>query len=346
MKNKNILISICIPTYNGRYTIEKTIDSILIQDTSAIEIVISDDASTDGTYELLMEKLRKNKISKIIHRNHKNLGMDGNFSQTVKLASGKYIWFMGQDDLLLKNAISTVKKVLNSKNDIQLVYLNFKQKNSNDEIICESKFEEVMRNSEKVDEIQVINGSDEYFRIFYQAPTFLPSIILEKNIWDSELERKFQGTYYVQTGIILTKLDKSKIVSVKKTLVLGLVPSDKWQSNGNSLILIMTGNLRMNSIAFAINKNLPGQIFYRSVLRYVLNFPFLICEAKKRGFNRKGKLLKDIITIRPAVLGIFVYLFAAPLVLMPFALNKSVVFLLSPIKKILLRSETYQNLRK
>jgi hypothetical protein len=45
-------------------------------------------------------------------------------------------------------------------------------------------------------------------------------------------------------------------------------------------------------------------------------------------------------------LGIFVYLFAAPLVLMPFALNKSVVFLLSPIKKILLRSETYQNLRK
>ena len=47
------LISICIPTYNGANTIEKTLNAIISQISNDFEIILCDDASTDNTVEII-----------------------------------------------------------------------------------------------------------------------------------------------------------------------------------------------------------------------------------------------------------------------------------------------------
>lgn len=69
------LVSICIPAYNNRDVIEKTIDSILNQTYTNIELVIVDDNSKDDTYEIL-KKIDDDRVR--VLRNEQNLGMVGN----------------------------------------------------------------------------------------------------------------------------------------------------------------------------------------------------------------------------------------------------------------------------
>ena len=62
--NNNELISICIATYNGGEYIEKTLTSITKQNLKNIEVIISDDLSTDNTLEICNRF--KNKLNLLI----------------------------------------------------------------------------------------------------------------------------------------------------------------------------------------------------------------------------------------------------------------------------------------
>ena len=103
------LVSILIPCYNSISTIEKTISSVLDQTYVNIEIIINDDYSTDGTYNLIYEKYSSSpKIT--IHQNSKNLGMCGNWNVLFGLAKGKYLHKLDADDLVSPNFVSTCIK--------------------------------------------------------------------------------------------------------------------------------------------------------------------------------------------------------------------------------------------
>ena len=78
MQNKN-LVSVFVPVYNAEKFIEECILSIVNQNYQNIEIVISDDASTDNT-PIILKKLEKkfpNKIKLFLQEN--NLGITNNF---------------------------------------------------------------------------------------------------------------------------------------------------------------------------------------------------------------------------------------------------------------------------
>ena len=69
MKNTNLnyaLVSVCIPAFNAAKYIEETIYSVLSQDHERIEILISDNHSTDGTWDIVVELAKKSKYIKII----------------------------------------------------------------------------------------------------------------------------------------------------------------------------------------------------------------------------------------------------------------------------------------
>ena len=67
------LISICIPTYNGASTIEKTLNEIIPQLNSNFEIVISDDVSTDETVNMVEKIQLSCEYIKIFKNEHKQL---------------------------------------------------------------------------------------------------------------------------------------------------------------------------------------------------------------------------------------------------------------------------------
>src|SRR4030042_301371 len=102
------LLSICIPTYNRSKEVIYTVNTILTfirkknQD-QEVEVIVSDNDSTDGTYE----ELKKIK-GIILHRNKKNLQLGGNLFELIKISRGKYLWFFGDDDLLIENELEEI----------------------------------------------------------------------------------------------------------------------------------------------------------------------------------------------------------------------------------------------
>lgn len=88
------LVSIIVPTYNVERYVEECIESLLNQTYSNIEILVLDDGSTDATVYLL--KQYQDKIQLIVNSNNKGQGARRN--EGMKLAQGKYIYFVDSDD--------------------------------------------------------------------------------------------------------------------------------------------------------------------------------------------------------------------------------------------------------
>jgi len=104
------LVSIVIPTYNQNLDYLKTcIDSALNQTYANIEVIVSDNHSTNGTAKLLNEI--KNVRLKMI-KPEQFLSMIKNFSFAASFATGKYISFLSSDDFLMLDAIDKLVPLL------------------------------------------------------------------------------------------------------------------------------------------------------------------------------------------------------------------------------------------
>jgi len=95
-------IDILIPTYNGSACITETINSILSQSFKNFRIIVCDDASTDNTVKTI-KKIKDSRIC--IVDNKKNLGYSQNLERARTHADAKFIYLMGQDDIMAKNTL-------------------------------------------------------------------------------------------------------------------------------------------------------------------------------------------------------------------------------------------------
>ena len=98
----DLICSVCIPTFNGERTILETVRSVLNQSCSNIEVVISDDDSSDQTLHVLQDVLDHR--LRIVRGPATGIAAE-NWNHSVSLARGKYIKVMGQDDVLQEDAI-------------------------------------------------------------------------------------------------------------------------------------------------------------------------------------------------------------------------------------------------
>ncbi|NTV73513.1 MAG: glycosyltransferase, partial [Holophaga sp.] len=117
------LLSICIPTYNRASLLELTLENVLAQTKGLpdVEVVVSDNASTDHTQEILA---RHSGI--LTDRLDRTVGITRNIEHAVcDMASGKYVWIVGDDDLVIGGALARVLAFLRAHPDLGYVYLNF-----------------------------------------------------------------------------------------------------------------------------------------------------------------------------------------------------------------------------
>ncbi len=121
MNTANPLVSVGIPIYNGEKFLEATLESILSQTYSSLEIVIFDNASSDGTRKICEAYASKdNRIQ--YHRNEKNLGAARNYNLTVEHATGKYFKWAAHDDLCMPPFIERCVEVLEREPNVSLAY--------------------------------------------------------------------------------------------------------------------------------------------------------------------------------------------------------------------------------
>lgn len=106
MKNE-ILLSICIPTYNRAEYLKRCIKSVVSQDnfnSNEVEVLISDNASPDNTEQIV--KLFQDKFSNIKYiKNEVNVGAEKNILNLLNSFNGEYCFILTDDDMLLPNSL-------------------------------------------------------------------------------------------------------------------------------------------------------------------------------------------------------------------------------------------------
>lgn len=105
MKIDDTLVSICLPVRNGGDMLEEVVWSVLAQDHERIELVISDNASTDSTEEIA-RALVKSDPRIVYHRHPENVGLLNNFIGAMQLSTGTFFRWIGDDDWLAPSCVS------------------------------------------------------------------------------------------------------------------------------------------------------------------------------------------------------------------------------------------------
>ena len=106
MSADNLLLSICVPTFNRAWMLKRNIDFHLTSFRArgiAFEIVVVDDCSTDETASYLAGLASTPELS--VHRRHKNSGFLDNYAFSMRRARGRYAIFLGDDDLLVPDQV-------------------------------------------------------------------------------------------------------------------------------------------------------------------------------------------------------------------------------------------------
>ncbi|WP_406673734.1 glycosyltransferase family 2 protein [Nonomuraea sp. N2-4H] len=99
------LVSIALPVRNGAERLEQVVKSVLAQDYGNVELVISDNASTDATEEVCRD-LAAGDPRIVYHRHPHNVGLLGNFIHAARISRGAFVRWIGDDDRLDPSCIS------------------------------------------------------------------------------------------------------------------------------------------------------------------------------------------------------------------------------------------------
>jgi glycosyltransferase involved in cell wall biosynthesis len=114
-------VSIGVPVYNGERYLAATLDSLLAQTFGDFEIILCDNASTDGTEDIARAYATRDRRIRYV-RSDRNLGAARNYNRAFELSTGEYFrWFAG-DDVAAPRSLERCVAVLDREPAVVLVY--------------------------------------------------------------------------------------------------------------------------------------------------------------------------------------------------------------------------------
>lgn len=186
-----IKLSLCIPTYNRGQFIGETIESIIVQATDEVEIVISDNGSNDNTEELIREY--QGKFPRIRYfRWDNNVGADRNFLKVIELATGTYCWFMGSDDRAESGALSHVLDQLDKHTELCGASVN--QAIYTPDLNAELKGVPIAGG--KLESDLIFNDTEECFSNLGLYFGYLPGQIVNRSLWNKVVKTETLEPYF------------------------------------------------------------------------------------------------------------------------------------------------------
>ncbi len=116
-------VSVIITSYNYEQYIKEAIESVLNQTFQDYELIIIDDASTDNSYEIILEYARQNDKIKVI-KNEKNQGLSSSLQSAVLSASGNWIAVLESDDVWDLNYLEKKINISKQYPQVSFIYNN------------------------------------------------------------------------------------------------------------------------------------------------------------------------------------------------------------------------------
>jgi len=220
-----MLISICIPHYNRSKYLLKVLDSIELQTYKNIEVIISDDCSTDDS-EIVIPQYIDGKIknnSNIIYkyiRHYKNLGYDANLRASLANGTGDYLFTLGNDDALSSpEAIKILVSHINEFNSPDIIFCNYLKDGNTTDINNRATCTGIVG--------QGVQTAVKIFRSF----SFVGGIIIKKPLFDKYNSNLVDGSIFFQIYLATKIISSGGIVS---SLYDALVLKDIRIANENS----------------------------------------------------------------------------------------------------------------
>lgn len=202
------LVSVIIPCYNASKYLIEALDSIIQQSYKNLEIIITDDCSTDNTYEMLCSFREKDSRIKL-YKNDVNLKLPTTLNNMIDLCTGKYIARMDADDISLKNRIKEQVVYLEKHPEIDMCGTNAWNMKENGKIVGFYKF--------PINDT-AIKYSACIFNPFFHSSVMLKAEVLKLNKYNSNFR-------YSQDYELWIRIMKSyKVHNLSKKLIIYRLP--------------------------------------------------------------------------------------------------------------------------
>ena len=120
-----MIVSVIISTYNSSGFIIETLESIAVQTWHNLELVVTDDCSTDNTVEVCRQWIKENKSRFVrveLLTSEKNTGVSANANRGLQVAKGEWIKFLGADDTLKTNCIEDNMAFIANNPEIKVLF--------------------------------------------------------------------------------------------------------------------------------------------------------------------------------------------------------------------------------
>lgn len=279
-------LTIGIPVYNGYESIGRTLDSIekALENCSRreeISVIISDNASTDKTYEII----QKYNSFVTYYKNSTNLGYDTNVDKVVNLSESEYIWLLGSGDLITIESLNELFSLLNSEVKPDIAFANFNIFSEDHNKITNDNFYKLTANC-CLNYLEYLDKYKVSFLAFSQ-------IIIKKSIWtNNKLVLKCDGWIHVEKLLDIMVAYNSNIAISGNILMTLYQESDGWWKNGNKALLnfLMISKILVYSNLKANKKN------YRKLMNFYTGKPLLfsIIYSKNLSLSLNKDCFKSI----------------------------------------------------
>jgi len=220
----NEVLSICIPTYDRSSYLLKTLEAFLPQiEPHGIHIYVSDNGSTDSTVKMLTEFKEDVYPFLSFKSNVANLGIDQNIVNAIAMASSRYVWLFGDDDIPRPNAVERVLSHLDK--DYKLLVVNASSYNADLSVRIEQR--RVKLNRDRIylpaDHEQLLVDTAGY-------TTFLGGLVMEKTLWHSIPHQAYLGTDYLHVAVAYRYIVGHKAIFMAEPLINIRLGGASWAS--------------------------------------------------------------------------------------------------------------------
>jgi len=300
-------LTIAIPTYNGEATIGSTLDSVVSQAEEGVEIVVSDNASTDKTVEIIHEYLLKYS-SLHYFCNEKNLGVDHNINLAVQRSKGEYVWLLGDDDEIAAGGIRKVLDVLQNNNDLAAIYVNF---SCYDRETGKCIIERYLKFWNDI----FCDNSDQFLSTVTICPNFLSSNVVCHSLWIQADNTRYIGTNWMQYGILFSILPGHSAYCISDPYVMnkGFKASEKIGNKGGVALEVI---LNLFDIIHELPRGPYSEKSVQKALKAVYRrIPRKVSSSRRNGLPLSWSLLKRL--IKDFGLHPLFWLIDIPLLLLP-----------------------------
>lgn len=206
---RDYLLTVAIPTYNREKLLRRLLKSIVGELSDCVEVLVSDNASTDGTEEMMHSEFPQ----VVYYRNSTNIGPDSNFLECYRKAKGKYVWLVGSDDVVLDGALSRILSFLseNSGLKLPLVFLNHNSFSGEftGKGCCSKSYLDISVKD------KVVTSKSELIKYSGRQLTFISAFLLRTDdLHNIKNPEKYLNTNFIQTYLAFDVCKKSDCFGV------------------------------------------------------------------------------------------------------------------------------------